>query len=220
MKKTKLFSFVLVTFIIFLAGALFWFETQDDDENIVLPDSVIQELQEKDSLEKAHFLNQPPLKVQETLQNELVFEQTKDAYNFKIIRDSLGLKLVVFYGTDLVGIGRDKAFENMIKAETTDLNSDDYPEILIYSKEKNKLIFTGFEAQNGLHKFSLPALMGRQAFGYAGQDSIYISENGNLIRQFRYKNDSFADIQTGTRTCEYALGFDLKFSMIKSLNNE
>lgn len=220
MKKSKLFTLVVVAFMIFLAGALFWFETQDKDENLVLPDSVIEELQKNDSLEKAHFLDQPPLKIQEINTNELLFEQTKDAHNFKILRDSIGLKLVVAYGSKLIGEKRDKGLVGMLKAETTDLNSDGYPEILIYSKVNNKIVFTGFEVQKSLQKFVLPPLMGRQSFGYAGQDSVYLSENGNLVRQFRYKNDSFADIPTGTRTCEYALGFDLKFSMIKSLNNE
>ena len=88
--------------------------------------------------------------------------------------------MVVLFGTKIVGASKDKSLKNSLKAETSDLNSDGYPEILIYSRNKNKLEFTGFEAQNGLRKFNLPVLMGRQSFGYAGQDTLFV-DNNNLL---------------------------------------
>jgi len=224
MQKSKLFYPILVLFIISLAGALYWFENQeaspDDNQYIALPDSLVQQLAQKDSIEKANFLNVAPPKMGEIMnQNEMFFEQKKDAYTFQLFRDSSGVKLVALLGTKILGESRNKSLENTSKAETSDLNSDGYPEILIYSKNKNKLEFIGFEAQNGLQKFNLPALMGRQSFGYAGQDTLFV-ENNNLVRRFQFRNSQFSTFPSGTRTCEYALGQNLKFSMVRTLDTE
>ena len=223
MQKSKLFFLILILFVVALAGALYWFENQEaspeDNQYIALPDSLVQQLAQKDSTEKANFLNATPPKMQEVNTEEMFFEQKKDAYTFQLFRDSTGVKLLVLLGTTIVGKSRDKSLNNTVSAETSDLNSDGYPEILIYSKTNNELTFTGFEAQNGLHKFSLPTLMGRQSFGYAGQDTLFV-ENNNLVRRFQFRNAQFSAFPSGTRTCEYALGHDLKFSMVRTLDSE
>ena len=224
MQKSKLFFPILMLFIVALASALYWFENQEaspeDNQYIALPDSLVQQLAQKDSTEKANFLNATPPEMNEVLkQNEMVFEQKKDAYTFQLFRDTLGVKLVVLFGTKTVAETRDTSLENLSKAETSDLNSDGYPEILVYSRNKNNLIFTGFEVQNGLQKFSLPALMGRQSFGYAGQDTLFV-ENNNLVRRFQFRNAQYSTFPSGTRTCEYTLGHDLKFSMVRTLDTE
>ena len=224
MRKSKLFFPILILFILILAVTLYWFENQEaspeDNQYIALPDSLIQQLAQKDSTEKANFLNATPPKMDEVLkQNELFFEQKKDAYTFQLFRDSSGVKLVVLLGTKTLAESKDKSLENISKAETSDLNSDGYPEILIFTKNNNKLEFTGFEAQNKLQKFMLPALMGRQSFGYAGQDTLFV-ENNNLVRRFQFRNSQFSTFPSGTRTCEYTLGQDLKFSMVRTLDTE
>jgi hypothetical protein len=224
MQKSKLFFFILIFFVVALAGALYWFENQEaspeDNQYIALPDSLIQQIAEKDSLQKADFLNASPPKMEEVLQkNEMFFEQKKDAYTFQFFRDSLGVKLVVLLGTKTISESRNKSLEKIVNAETSDLNSDGYPEILVYLKNKNKLEFIGFEVQNGLQKFTLPVLMGRQSFGYAGQDTLFV-ENNNLVRRFQFRNSQFSAFPSGTRTCEYSLGHDLKFSMVRTLDTE
>ena len=224
MPKSKLFPFILIFFITALAGALYWFENQEasleDNQYVALPDSLVQQLAQKDSTEKANFLNVSPPKMEEIMiQNEMLFEEKKDAYTFQLFKDSTGVKLVVSLGTKIIGESRDKSLNSFSKAETSDLNSDGYPEVLIYSSSKNKLEFVGFEAQNGLRKFALPKLMGRQSFGYAGQDTLFV-ENNTLIRRFQFRNAQFTAFPSGTRTCEYALGNDLKFSMVRTLDSE
>lgn len=224
MQKSKLFFPILILFVVSLAGALYWFENQEaspeDNQYIALPDSLVQQLAQKDSAEKAEFLNVSPPRMEEIMnKNEMFFEQKKDAYTFQLFKDSSGVKLVVLLGTKILAESSDKSLRNTAKAETSDLNSDGYPEILIYSKNKNRLEFTGFEAQNGLRKFVLPQLMGRQSFGYAGQDTLFV-ENNNLIRRFQFRNSQFSTFPSGTRTCEYALGHDLKFSMVRTLDSE
>lgn len=223
MQKSKLFFLILFLFLVALAGALYWFESQEaspeENEYIALPDSLVQQIKKQDSLEKADFLNTTPPKLQEIKREEMFFEQKKDAYTFQLFRDSTGVKLVVLFGTEIIGKSHDKSLENANRAETSDLNSDGYPEILVYSKSNNKLSFTGFEAQNGLRKFMLPQLMGRQSFGYAGQDTLFI-ENNNLVRRFQFRNAQFSAFPSGTRTCEYALGHDLRFTMVKTLDTE
>jgi hypothetical protein len=223
MKKSKLFFLILTLFIIALAGGLYWFENQeaspDENEYLPLPDSLIQKIQSQDSIEKADFLNAPPPNMQAMSKDEMIFEQKKDAYTFQIFNDSLGVKIAVLFGTKTIAEIRDISLKNTIKAETTDLNSNGYPEILIYTRNDNKLVFKGYEAQNGLQKFTLPRLMGRQSFGYAGKDSLFV-ENNNLIRRFQFRNAQFATFPSGTRTCEYALGHDLKFTMVRTLDTE
>lgn len=223
MQKSKLFFPILILFILALAGALFWFESQEaspeDNQYIALPDSLVQQLALKDSTEKANFLNATPPKMSEINVSNIFFEQKKDAYTFQLLKDSLGIKLVVLFGTKIFAESRDRSLANTSKAETSDLNSDGYPEILIYAKSNNSLMFTGFEAQNGLHKFSLPPLMGRQSFGYAGQDTLFV-ENNNLVRRFQFRNSQYSTFPSGTRTCEYTLGHDLKFSMVRTLDTE
>ncbi len=223
MQKSKLFFPILILFILALAGALYWFENQEaspeDHQYMALPDSLVQQLALKDSTEKANFLNVTAPKMSVFNASNVFFEQKKDAYTFQLLKDSLGVKLVLLFGTKTVAESRDKSLENASKAETSDLNSDGYPEILIYSNTNQKLTFTGFEAQNGLHKFSLPPLMGRQSFGYAGQDTLFV-ENNNLVRRFQFRNSQFSTFPSGTRTCEYTLGQDLKFFMVRTLDTE
>lgn len=223
MKKSKLFFFILFLFIIGLIGGLYWFESQEAppeaNEYLPLPDSLVQKIQSQDSIEQAIFLNVTPPNMQAVSKDAIIFEQKKDAYTFQIFKDSLGSKLVVLLGTKTIGEIRENSLKNIVKAETTDLNSDGYPEILMYAQNNKKLVFTGYEAQNGLRKFYLPPLMGRQSFGYAGQDTLFI-ENNNLIRRFQFRNAQFATFPSGTRTCEYALGHNLRFTMVRTLDTE
>ena len=223
MKKSKLFFLILILFISTLLGGLYWFENQEAspeaNEYLTLPDSLIQKIQSQDSTEKANFLNTTPPTMQVVSKDEMIFEQRKDAYTFLISKDSLGIKITVLFGTKTIGEIRDNSLQNIIKAETSDLNSDGYPEILIYARNDKKLVFMGYEAQNGLQKFTLPQLMGRQSFGYAGKDTLFV-ENNNLIRRFQFRNAQFATFPSGTRTCEYALGHNLKFTMVRTLDTE
>jgi hypothetical protein len=223
MRKSKTFLLILSLFIITLAGGLYWFENQEaspeSNEYLPLPDSLIQKIQSQDSIEKADFLNTPPPNMQVVHKEEMIFEQKKDAYTFQIYNDSLGIKIAVLFGTKTIGEIRNNSLKNLVKAETSDLNSNGYPEILIYARNQNKLVFMGYEAQNGLQKFTLPQLMGRQSFGYVGQDTLFI-ENNNLIRRFQFRNAQFATFPSGTRSCEYALGHDLKFTMVRTLDTE
>lgn len=223
MKKTKLFVIILIVFLITLFGAAFWFENQEanleTNEYIPLPDSLIQKIKSQDSTEKADFLNVTPPNMQAIKNQEIVFEQKKDNYTFQILSDTLGVKILVFWGTKKVGELIDKSKKNIVKVETSDLNSNSYPEVLIYTKTTNKIEFTGYEAKNGLIKFVLPPLMGRQSFGYAGQDTLFM-ENNNLVRRFQFKNAQFSTFPSGIRSCEYTLGHDLKFTMIRTLDTE
>jgi hypothetical protein len=223
MKKSKLFIIILFVFLIALLGAAYWFENQEasleTNEYLPLPDSLIQKIKSQDSTEKADFLNATPPNMQAIKNQEVIFEQKKDNYTFQILNDTLGLKILVFLGTKKMSEIIDKSKKKIVKAETSDLNSDSYPELLIYTRTTNKLEFMGYEAQNGLIKFVLPPLMGRQSFGYVGQDTLFV-ENNNLVRRFQFKNAQFSTFPSGTRTCEYALGHDLKFTMVRTLDTE
>jgi hypothetical protein len=223
MKKSKLFFIILISFVALLGISLYWFENQEaspeDNEYLPLPDSLVQQLKTQDSTEKADFLNATPPNMKSIFKDDIIFEQKKDSYTFQIISDSLGLKITALFGTKVIGEVRDKALQKLVKAETSDLNSDGFPEILVFHRNEKNLVFTGYEAQNGLRKFVLPPLMGRQSFGYSGQDTLFV-ENNNLVRRFQFRNAQFGTIPSGTRTCEYALGPNLNFSMVRTLDTE
>ena len=55
---------------------------------------------------------------------EIVFEQKKDNYTFQILSDTLGVKILVFWGTKKVSELIDKSKKNIVKVETSDLNSN------------------------------------------------------------------------------------------------
>jgi hypothetical protein len=223
MKKSKLFFIILISFIAILGISLYWFENQEaspeENEYLPLPDSLVQQLKTKDSTEEANFLNTVPPDMKSIFKENIIFEQKKDAYTFQILSDSLGLKIVALFGTKVIGETRDKSIQKLVKAETSDLNSDGLPEILVFHRLENKLTFIGYEAQGGLRKFVLPPLMGRQSFGYAGRDTLFV-ENNNLIRRFQFRNAQFGTIPSGTRSCEYTLGPNLNFSMVRTLDTE
>lgn len=222
MNNTKKFTAVLLLFIVILGLAMYWFEISESDtsenEYLPLPDSLVSQLNAEDSTEKANFLSAPSPNNPITI-NAILFTEKNAAYTFTISRDSTQTTLSVSSGTAVIGKITDKILKQFVKAETTDLNNDGNPEILIYLKSNHVLSLVGYEVQNGIHKFTLPPLMGRQAFGYSGKDTIFV-ENNAIIRKFQFRDAQFSAFPSGTRTCEYALGYDLKFTMTKTLDTE
>jgi hypothetical protein len=77
-----------------------------------------------------------------------------------------------------------------------------------------------FEYGSGhIREISFPNLKGRQAFGYAGGDSLYFEKN-SLVRLVKYANDPYADFGNGYRACYYTFGKDQSFILKKTLDLE
>lgn len=103
----------------------------------------------------------------------------------------------------------------------SDMNEDDAPEcwILGLNSSNNSEIFA-LEINSGqINRINFPTLKGRQAFGYAGGDSLYF-DRFTIVRQFKYANDPYADLSSGNRACYYQFGIDQSFVLKKTLDLE
>lgn len=102
-----------------------------------------------------------------------------------------------------------------------DLNEDDAPECWILgSNSSNKSDIFALEISSGqINQINFPTLKGRQAFGYAGNDTLYF-EKSSIVRQFKFVNDPYADLSSGNRACYYQFGVDQSFILKKTLDLE
>lgn len=103
----------------------------------------------------------------------------------------------------------------------SDLNGNQLPEFWIYGQNVSKRTqILAFEYGSGrVREISFPTLKGRQAFGYAGGDSLYFEKN-SLVRLVKYANDPYADFSNGYRACFYSFGKDQSFILKKTLDLE
>jgi len=103
----------------------------------------------------------------------------------------------------------------------SDLNGNQFPEFWIYGQNASKRTqILAFEYGSGhIREISFPNLKGRQAFGYAGGDSLYFEKN-SLVRLVKYANDPYADFGNGYRACYYTFGKDQSFILKKTLDLE
>lgn len=103
----------------------------------------------------------------------------------------------------------------------SDLNGNQFPEFWIYGQNASKRTqILAFEYGSGhIREISFPILKGRQAFGYAGGDSLYFEKN-SLVRLVKYANDPYADFGNGYRACYYTFGKDQSFILKKTLDLE
>ena len=103
----------------------------------------------------------------------------------------------------------------------SDLNGNQLPEFWIYGENSSKRTqILAFEFSSGhIREISFPTLKGRQAFGYAGEDSLYLEKN-SLVRLVKYVNDPYAEFGNGYRACYYSFGKDQSFILKKTLDLE
>jgi hypothetical protein len=103
----------------------------------------------------------------------------------------------------------------------SDLNGNQLPEFWVYGENSSKRTqILAFEYGSGhVREISFPTLKGRQAFGYAGGDSLYF-EKSSLVRLVKYANDPYADFGNGYRACYYSFGKDQSFILKKTLDLE
>lgn len=103
----------------------------------------------------------------------------------------------------------------------SDLNGNQSPEFWIYGQNSSKRTqILAFEYGSGhIHEISFPTLKGRQSFGYAGGDSLYLEKN-SLVRLVKYANDPYAEFGNGYRACYYSFGKDQSFILKKTLDLE
>jgi len=103
----------------------------------------------------------------------------------------------------------------------SDLNGNQGPEFWVYGQNTSKKTqILALEFKSGkMRVVNFPTLKGRQAFGYAGEDSLYLEKN-SLVRLVKYVNDPYADFGNGYRACFYSFGKDQSFILKKTLDLE
>jgi hypothetical protein len=102
----------------------------------------------------------------------------------------------------------------------TDLNGNQLPEFWVAGLEGKSYRIFAFEYVAGKVKsIRFPAIMGRQRFGFAGGDSLYL-EKSAIVHSFNFENDSYSDITSGIRACYYKYGADGSFVLSKTLDLE
>jgi hypothetical protein len=195
-------------------GFLFWFiAAQDQDSNAGvslednmilngLSDSLSQSSTQPDSM---NIVPTEALVVNAIIED---FEAKLDSNQFQIVKSSQ----LIFSR---------KIGWKVTQILASDLNGNQMPEFWIYgvnASKKSQIL--AFEYESGrIREIAFPKLKGRQAFGYAGGDSLYFEKN-SLVRLVKYVNDPYADFGSGYRACFYTFGKDQSFILKKTLDLE
>lgn len=219
---------VIVSLIITAIAGMYWYENvQEEEENndaslYSLPDSLLgKALTQEDSAFLRYQTEQTktpsmdslvltvqnptiPFKANLRIENDSVFVSLLDEQKKmgKVARKGIALK----------------HNQRLLTAQLADLNRNDLPELYLFMQEKKGMTLLAFEIRGrSFATFQLPPLMGRQTFGYAGQDSIYLSED-KIVRRFRFENAQFSEFPSGNRFCEYMLDPTLHFTLVKAVD--
>jgi hypothetical protein len=208
MKILKTISFFVI--LLFLSGILFWvFQWEKTEGENPINENDFQKImgqsqpmREKEPLDSVHVLK--------TMFTDLEASLSQKGENvvFILMRNEV------------------KLFEKIMpKAQIhqimcSDLNGDEFPEFWLSVYLGKKVQFYAFEyVKSQMKALRFPRLMGRQNFGYAGNDTLFLEKN-YLVRNFTFKNDTFSDIFNGKRSCFYTFGKDQSFTLIRTLDYE
>ncbi len=207
----RLIKLVAIFCLILTLGAIFYFvQRMDIDEvDISLEDRLrVSELGDslsrKELVDTSHLTSSPLLAA--------LFQD----YEARVVDDSL-VVLKGYRSIFKVKINKSDLRQILL----SDLNENDAPECWVLLVDSNaKSSIKSFEFNSGhTNRINFPNLMGSQAFGYAGSDSIYLDKTG-IVRQFKFENDPYADLTSGKRACFYQFGKDQSFVLKKTIDLE
>ena len=194
-------------------GFLFWYiaaQDQDSNASVSLEDNIMasgfsDSLRQNTQPDSMNVVPAEVMVVNATIED---FEAKLDSNQFQIFKSS-----------QLIFSRKISWKVNQILA--SDLNGNQLPEFWIYglnSSKKSQIL--AFEYGSGrIREVAFPTLKGRQAFGYAGGDSLYFEKN-SLVRLVKYVNDPYADFGNGYRACFYTFGKDQSFILKKTVDLE
>ena len=194
-------------------GFLFWYiaaQDQDSNASVSLEDNIMasgfsDSLRQNTQPDSMNVVPADVTVVNATIED---FEAQLDSNQFQIFKSS-----------QLIFSRKITWKVNQILA--SDLNGNQLPEFWIYglnSSKKSQIL--AFEYGSGrIREVAFPTLKGRQAFGYAGGDSLYFEKN-SLVRLVKYVNDPYADFGNGYRACFYTFGKDQSFILKKTVDLE
>jgi hypothetical protein len=210
MRILKSFLFLV---LLSALGFLFWYiaaQDQDSNASVSLEDNIMasgfsDSLRQNTQPDSMNVVPADVTVVNATIED---FEAQLDSNQFQIFKSS-----------QLIFSRKITWKVNQILA--SDLNGNQLPEFWIYglnSSKKSQIL--AFEYGSGrIREVAFPTLKGRQAFGYAGGDSLYFEKN-SLVRLVKYVNDPYADFGNGYRACFYTFGKDQSFILKKTVDLE
>jgi hypothetical protein len=210
MRILKSFLFLV---LLSALGFLFWYiaaQDQDSNASVSLEDNIMasgfsDSLRQNTQPDSMNVVPAEVMVVNATIED---FEAKLDSNQFQIFKSS-----------QLIFSRKITWKVNQILA--SDLNGNQLPEFWIYglnSSKKSQIL--AFEYGSGrIREVAFPTLKGRQAFGYAGGDSLYFEKN-SLVRLVKYVNDPYADFGNGYRACFYTFGKDQSFILKKTVDLE
>ena len=206
MRLVKALIFLLLLVSLF---GLFMYIQDWDDESVPVTvqdqmtfDSQADSMQHKEVLDS--LLNERSIPL------NALFED----YEAKVLSDTL-----IFSKSNQI-LGRYPLCQLQIKQVIlADLNEDATPEcwILGFKPRKRVEIFALTILSGHIKRINFPILKGRQAFGYRGEDSLFLDKS-TLARQFKFADDPYAEMETGYRVCYYQFGKDQSFILKKTLD--
>ena len=210
MKILKSFLFLLM--VLLLAYFIFWVVKTEQNESFL----------QNDTLNYENILEQSKAEIetQKSLMDSMkVMKSFYTDFEGQILQFGKDVKVAILKNGQLI-------FEKKIKQVSlgniisSDLNGNDFPEFWITLQSGKKQGFYAFEYRNKqIKELRFPKLMGRQSFGFAGNDTLYIDKS-YLVRKFDFKNDSFSDLFNGKRACFYTFGVDESFTLQRTLDYE
>ncbi len=229
-QPTTTWKIILILACIGIAiGGTYWYEiSQEEEENTdaslyQLPDSLFSKpLNQEDSAFLRYPTESEPVSsamASMTVQNpnlpfKAAIQVHQDSISISIHEE--GKKV----GTSTQHHLTLKKNQELLSAQLADLNRNDLPELYLFMQEKKGMTLVAYELRGKkLVTFQLPPLMGRQTFGYAAQDSIYLYEE-KIVRRFRFENAQFTEFPSGNRYCEYMLDPTLHFTLVKAIDSE
>ncbi|MHA8049853.1 hypothetical protein V7S79_01915 [Aquirufa sp. ROCK-SH2] len=210
MKILKSFLFFLI--VLGLSFFLFWMVKMEQSDSV----------DPKDTIEYQRVIGQSTLKVpteESIIDSNDVLKTFYADFEGQIVQKDKNVQLTILKNGNSIF---EKFLSNVSIAQliSSDLNGNGFPEFWVKLKSGKKNQFYAFEYHKAQIKtLKFPQLMGRQSFGFAGNDTLYI-EKSYLVRKFDFKNDTFSDLFNGKRACFYTFGLDDSFTLQRTLDYE
>ena len=153
----------------------------------------------------------------DTILNDTLQENVSMIFDFKAVVEDDYLKIYQLEAEKFQVKIPSSGFKRVL---SSDINLDNQPEFWLLFEKNNRSQCLGFQWEQGkLIPLNFPTIKGRQAFGYTGNDSLYL-EKGLLVRDFSFANDPYAELSAGFRKCYYAFGKDRSFILKKTIDYE
>lgn len=203
-------SFIFLFLLASLVGLFYLIQHLDEDDVQVLPQDHFVATLQADSLLHAASLDSQQVKEPSSI--TALYEDYEVGFEVGY--------LVILKSNRNIGKYPMGAL-TLTQLLVTDLNGDDYPECWVLAKKPSRQveIFALNLSSGPIKRINFPNLKGSQSFGYAGHDTLYL-EKSSIVRQFKFANDPYSDLESGQRVCFYQFGKDLSFVLKKTIDLE